>query len=137
MSSDTAVEEPRSLLGLRRNVLTSSRHGGDKDKKEPSDNPSSSKIKRVSVDAAFLISDQLRQLCSRQIPRPMNLLTLHKVFCHNWESSSEGLCSYAETLPFFGKNLRRGFAKCRQNLSYGRFAPCRCHRPHNTNNSGQ
>jgi len=75
MSSDTAVEEPRSLLGLRRNVLTSSRHGGDKDKKEPSDNPSSSKIKRVSVDAAFLISDQLRQLCSRQIPRPMNLLT--------------------------------------------------------------
>ena len=24
--------------------------------------------------------------------------TLNKVFCHNWESSSEGLCSYAETL---------------------------------------
>lgn len=75
MLSDTAVEEPQSILGLRRNALTSSRQGGDKDKKEPSDNPSSSKIKRVSVDAAFLISDQLRQLCSRQIPRPMNLLT--------------------------------------------------------------
>jgi len=39
MLSDTAVEEPQSILGLRRNALTSSRQGGDKDKKEPSDNP--------------------------------------------------------------------------------------------------